>query len=192
MLIMLETETLSPSQNAVVLSIGAIAFSHEKGIEPIKFYSKIDLKEQDSRIIDPQFVAGWMRRAQENDEALEIFDGARESVCMALERLSCYINAHLTVDGEVWSEGPDFDCAIVRSLYEEFGIGVPWRASQQRCVRTLRNLVKQLAVEINVDLPWEAQADKTLSKVEWDARFIVASIDNLRARRHKSQSSAWV
>lgn len=192
MLIMLETETLATSQNAVVLSIGAIAFSHERGIEPIKFYSKIDLKEQESRIIDPQFVAGWMRRAQENDEALEIFDGARESVCMALDRLSRYINAHLTVDGEVWSEGPDFDCAMVRSLYEEFGIGVPWRTSQQRCVRTLRNLVQQLGIEINVDPPQETMADQTLSKVEWDARFIVAAIDNLRARRHRRQLNAWI
>lgn len=192
MLIMLETETLAPSPNAVVLSIGAIAFSHEKGIEPIKFYAKLDLKEQESRIIDPQFVAGWMRRAQENDEALEVFDGVREPVGAALERLSCYINAHLTVDGEIWGDGLDSDCMIVRSLYEEFGIGVPWRESQHRCLRTLRNLVRQLDMDVKVDLPQEMQTYQALAEVEWNARFIVASIDHLKTRRRKHQWNAWM
>ncbi|GGA23257.1 3'-5' exonuclease [Dyella nitratireducens] len=179
MLIIIDTETLANSANAAILSVGAIAFSHESGIDPIKFYSKIDLREQDGRMIDPNVVTCWMRRAQEDDHAIDVFDGEREPVRVVLEQLSTYIGAHLAVDGEVWGDG--LDCMTIRTLYEEFGIATPWRNAQQRCVRTLRSLVMQLDIEINVS--HDVSSCQELDDAEWNARFILAAVKSLHRRQ---------
>jgi hypothetical protein len=179
MFIIIDTETLATSPNAVVLSIGAIAFSLESGVEPIKFYSKINLREQDCRTIDPDVVTCWMRRAQEDEHATDVFEGLREPVGSALQRLSTYMSAYLAPDGEVWGDG--LGCIAVKTLYEEFGMAAPWRNGQLRCVRTLRNLVMQLDIEVNVT--HDVSSYPALDDAEWNARFILAARKSLHQRR---------
>lgn len=179
MLIIIDLETLATGPNAVILSIAASAFSTERGVEPIKFYSKIDLREQETRIIDPDIVTCWMRRAQEDSHAIDLFDGVREPVSSALKRLSAYVNTYLTLDGEVWADG--FDCAAIRTLYDEFDLAIPWQNAQHRCVRTLRNLVRQLDIKINV--VHDVSSCRELDEVEWNARFILAAIKSLKQRQ---------
>ncbi len=170
--IMLDIETLSTDPHAVVLSIGAVAFSVQDGLAPIQFYGVASLDDQSGRTINPDTVSWWMQQVRENPDAGDVFDGPREPVSSVIERLTQFITRFLTPDGGVWANGPDFDCVILRTLYEELGIKLPWRHSQHRCVRTMKSLARSLNMEVVV--AENMCAHNALADAEYQARYIIA------------------
>lgn len=175
--ISMDIETLSTKPDATVLSIGAVAFSVQDGLAPVQYYAVIDLEAQDNRSIDPNTVTWWMRQAQENPGATDVFDGTRESVDSALLRLTKYFQAYLGPKDEVWANGPDFDCVIVKTLFDEFNQKAPWRHTQHRCVRSLRALAKKLSLDVQV--AENMCAHNALADAEYQAREIIATMKEL-------------
>jgi hypothetical protein len=173
--IMLDLETLATSPDAVVLSIGATAFSVQDGIAPVQFYAVISLTEQDERRIDPDTVNWWMNQCRANPDAGDVFEGPRESVVSALERLNVYINTF--GGGGVWANGPDFDCVILRTLYDELNIKCPWRHTQHRCFRTLRKLAQSLNLDVHVTE--NMCMHNALADANWQALYTVATLRQL-------------
>lgn len=172
--IMLDLETLATSPDAVVLSLGAVAFSTRDGVAPVQFYAVTRLDEQSERSIDPDTVSWWMRQAQENPGATDVFEGPREPVDIALQRLTTYMNTFLTPDGGVWANGPDFDCVITKSLFTDLRMPVPWRHTQHRCFRTLRAMAKQLGItDAHLNITPNQQMHNALADADWQARYVI-------------------
>jgi hypothetical protein len=173
---MIDIETLATGPDAVVLSIGATAFSLE-GLAPVQFYSVMDMSAQNARTIDPDTVKWWMQQQRENDGAADVFDGPREPLIAALDRFTNYVQTFLTPTGGVWANGPDFDCVILRTLFDDFGLKTPWRHTQHRCFRTLKALCRSLNVEVQVED--NMHMHNALADADWQARYTIAALKGL-------------
>lgn len=144
--IMLDLETLSTANNAVVLSIGAVAFNAE-GEMGEKFYMEMtnDLESQITRgrAISAKTVIWWM---QQNALAKQVFaehcteKDVRYPTDIALGAFSEFVARNGGKEAEIWGNGSDFDNAILSSLFTAYGMPIPWMFYNNRCYRTLKKL----------------------------------------------------
>ena len=125
---MVDIETLSTANNAVVLSIGAVKFTFKELIPSQEFYAELGQREQitKGRHIDPETIKWWGHQAIDPPEG----DADPKGVLMFL--------ANFTKDCEnVWFRGPHFDHVILQSLADDFKTPLGWKYYQVRDCRTL-------------------------------------------------------
>lgn len=132
--VMLDLETLATTPNAVIISVGAVYFSKEKlgGT----FYAVLDPEDQQAngRVISPDTMAWW---AKQSPEARKVFDEEPTPTAKALADFADFLGNR---NVKVWGNGADFDCVLLGSLYEAFGMRKPWSFTNNRCFRTLKNI----------------------------------------------------
>ena len=157
---MVDIETLSTAVNAAVLSIGAVEFDPITGEIIRKFYYELDLSEQKQRHISASTVQWWFKQCAENQKNVELMtksDPRKEHVMFSLVRLGYFISGKDTNYAEraegyeklsIYACDPDFDIAILNNLYEDYGLPSPWRYSELRSVRTIRELIKIAGMEV--------------------------------------------
>ena len=158
--IMVDIETLSTAVNAAVLSIGAVEFDPFTGQILRTFYHELDLSDQDNRHVDLNTVQWWFKQCQENPVNFELMtkhNREKDGVTFALHKLGEFINgcveyAMTRVEGyeklSIYACDPDFDIAILNDLYKEHNLPSPWRYSELRSVRTVRDLTKIAGMDI--------------------------------------------
>lgn len=157
---MVDIETLSTAVNAAVLSIGAVEFDPLSGKILREFYHELDLLVQSGRHIDINTVQWWFKQCQENQANFELMtkhNREKYGVTFALHKLGEFINggveyAMTRVEGyeklSIYACDPDFDMAILNDLYKDNGLPSPWRYSELRSVRTIRELIKIAGMEV--------------------------------------------
>lgn len=157
---MVDIETLSTAVNAVVLNIGAVEFDPLSGKILREFYHELDLSEQPGRHIDINTVQWWFKQCQENPANFDLVtkhNREKDSVMFVLHKLGEFLNggieyAMTRVEGyeklSIYACDPDFDMAILNDLYKDNGLPLPWRYSELRSVRTIRELVKITGMEV--------------------------------------------
>lgn len=136
--LMIDLETLGTTSDAVILSIGAVKFDLLSDyINPDAFYTAVD--------IDSNFAAGrtasgstiqwWM---QQDPRAQAVF----QEKGMPLEQMLIDLTEWLRSPSEwtVWAKGPSFDITMLDNAFQHFGMTVPWKFWNVRCVRTYENL----------------------------------------------------
>lgn len=158
--IMVDIETLSTAVNAAVLSIGAVEFDPFTGKILRPFYHELDLSEQEKRHVDPNTVRWWFKQCQDNPVNFDLMtkhNREKDGVTFALHTLGEFINGGVEytmtrVEGyervAIWACDPDFHIAILNDLYKEHNLPSPWRYSELRSVRTVRDLTKIAGMEI--------------------------------------------
>ena len=156
---MVDIETLSTAVNAAVLSIGAVEFDPLSGKILREFYHELDLLAQPGRHIDINTVQWWFKQCQENPANFELMTKhnlEKNGVTFALRKLGEFINggveyATTRVEGyeklSIYACDPDFDMAILNDLYKDNVLPSPWRYSELRSVRTIRELIKIAGIE---------------------------------------------
>lgn len=145
---MLDIETLGRGPGCVVTSVAITPF-HLKGAEvfpPDKaFRCKLSISDQlvAGFKIDPETHKWWMQqdaKVRENE-----FSGvfSIDKFCIDLE---AYI--HMIVkqfgDYRIWATAPKLDFGCMHSLFQHSGVEWPILYSTERCMRTLREMTKQL------------------------------------------------
>lgn len=175
--IMVDLETLDNGPTSAILSIGAVAFNE---IGPgDEFYTVVKVKSctDVGLTLNADTVMWWMqqsdaaRAAFNNNEAMHL----RE----ALRRFEQFITS-ATGDprkAKVWGNGATFDNVILANAYRASGLDRPWKYSNDRCYRTLKNLY-----------PWVkgpasgAVKHNALEDARWQARHassILAAMGNM-------------
>lgn len=134
--LMLDMETLGTSPGCALLSIAAVPFSNPYDLEP--FYLKIDATScTDAGLhVDDATIAWWNKQSPEAYN--EAFSG-RMDIRVVLQEFSDYCY-HLPGSPIIWGNGSDFDNAILAHTYKHFSMKQPWKYSDSRCYRTLKNL----------------------------------------------------
>lgn len=132
--VMLDLETLATDSRALIVSIGAVYFNADDLGDT--FYAVPDREEQQDamRTISEQTLDWWSKQSPEAQKVLEDRTGSVEEVLIGFSEFMGNENVR------VWGNGSDFDCVILGSLYEDFGIKRPWSYSNNRCFRTLKNI----------------------------------------------------
>lgn len=122
--LMLDIETLSAEQNAIILNIGAIGFNPftDDVYTQHAFYSRIDLESQPTRHESEETLTWWSK--QHKDAREEAFGkDNRMPLNLALGELSKLVRK----SNHVWSQGIGFDIPILENAYNDYGYSHPWQ-----------------------------------------------------------------
>lgn len=154
--IMVDLETLGRDADSVIVSIGAVEFSVDRGIEN-EGYWPLDLV-QPGRHLDLETIRWWL---QQDVAARQVFGEERPvPLSTALDELAQAFDA----DTCIWVYGANFDEVILNHAYRQQHKPVPWHYRNVRCLRTLRALYPDVTILENgtkhnalVDARWQAQ-----------------------------------
>ncbi len=147
--IMIDIETLSTAKNAALVSIGAVFFNLATGEIGESFYRTITRKSCEDKLmdVDDNTVAWWEKQSEEARAALSCPNA--QTVAIVLHQFAAWIETHSEEHKPfAWGNGPSFDCAILSTAFAAVDIKLPWRYSNERCVRTIVDLGRSL---LNID-----------------------------------------
>ena len=143
--VMVDLETMGTSPNSAIISIGAVAFNLMLGINPLSiqhnFYAQISLQSciDAGLVMDPSTVLWWL---QQSDAARGAFKDNAKALPLpeVLKLFTEWFNAIPGTQKEkfLWGNGSDFDNVILANAYRACKMEIPWRYSNNRCFRTLR------------------------------------------------------
>lgn len=136
MRIAIDLETLGNTANAPVLSIGLVVFNDGGIVKGHEWFP--DLQEQLNlgAMPDAATILWWF--SQSPEARLSQVNSARDPVQQVLGEVGA-VFARYDV-GEVWGNGPSFDCTILAELFRRHGLAAPWDFWKERCVRTVLSL----------------------------------------------------
>lgn len=164
---MVDIETLSTScSRAVITQIGIIEFNQSSVFNNgLHLGLRIDSQILAGRIVNEDTLRWWgsIGKSPFLDNNVE--------VPVALEHLDRYINANArgsVVTGEpvrIWANGIVFDIGNLSSLYEHYGLSVPWQYNSSVDMRTVRRMC---GGEKLVD-PSHSALDDAYHQAEWVA-----------------------
>lgn len=136
--LMVDLETVSTEDNAGIISMAAVPFAFPIHIEP--FYMLIDFTSLEPKGFHlSQSTLDWWQK-QPATTRTEAFSGV-EDVAIVLAKFKDWVdsisdNTRL----HIWGNGATFDNVILRNALDRVGVPVPWRYTEDRCYRTLKNL----------------------------------------------------
>lgn len=140
---MIDVETLSTRNNAVMLSIGVVVFDTDIEATFSAVASDVDDQAERGAHVQPSTALWWMRQS---DLARQQFRNGIPTVKI-LEQVA-YLWTKLECS-KVWSYGSTYDISIIENLYRLYSIQVPWSYKNVMCHRTLVSLFPH----IQRDLP---------------------------------------
>jgi len=155
--IMLDLETLGTSAGATVLSIGMVAFTPHADILGSELYLVVN--RDDSRLSglreDPDTVQWWSRQSPEAQEVLRAAEKSAVTVNDACIAVNGYLATHAqsqrieVKELKIWGNGSDFDQPILAGMFDasSWRVRPVWRFYNNRCYRTLKNLVPGASLE---------------------------------------------
>ena len=179
--VMLDLETMGSNSNAAIVSIGAVLFDPMTGETGAEFYQVVSLNSSSHYgELDSSTVIWWMK---ESEEARAIFsDESKTTLKKALELFSewitdnCDHNDKGKPDAVVWGNGATFDNVILGNAYKAVRIRQPWFFANDRDVRTIVNLGRQLR---NIDPKKELELQGTAHNALDDAKFQVRYVSEI-------------
>jgi len=150
--IMIDLETLGTNPDAVFLTAGLVRFNIETGeasefgreLIHINMKSSLDA----GRKVNADTIQWWFNQSKEAQQAL--FDEQAEiSLEAALHKINKFVlhtnpneKSETSYNREcyVWSNGSNFDIAILQNAYQHYNLKIPWQFWNIRDVRTLVDL----------------------------------------------------
>ena len=144
---MLDLETLGVGPNAAVVAIGACAFDpHKSGVDADKFYLRVTLADaMRYGQVDASTVKWWMGQSDAARNAT--FQGDASPLAWSLERFNAWLDRLCELKAKteacVWGNGATFDNVVIRSAFKAVEIEPIWSFRNDKCYRTVVNLVPQ-------------------------------------------------
>lgn len=138
--IVIDIETMSTGNDAVIVSIGALVFNRAdtpgKFIDQIEM--KIDVENQVGRVVDPSTVLWWMRPDMEDARKAAFTKMDRRlRLGLALKNLDDFIAKHKI--NECWGCSPSFDMSILQHAYRQHKQEFPVPFWKWSCIRTVES-----------------------------------------------------
>jgi hypothetical protein len=152
--VMVDLETLSLADDAVIISIGAVLFNPLAEGDGIvdEFYQVVCQQDQVhrwGRVVSEDTLAWWDKQSPAAREALELSSatGALRAppLDMALRNLSRWWGPK---EMELWAKPIIFDGTVLRRAYAAVGMQTPWSWHAMRCLSTIRALGLQKSTDI--------------------------------------------
>lgn len=141
--VMIDIETLGTRPGDTILSIGAVKFSVDKGIEG-EFYTTIDAESCKAAGLKAQksTLKWWGEQSAEARAAA--FKGELP-LNLALTKLTMWMPP--LDNAIVWGNGANFDNALVAAAYRAVDMDTPWHYYNDRCYRTMASMFMRTKVE---------------------------------------------
>jgi hypothetical protein len=135
--LVIDLETLATCPSARVTEIGAVFI--DPATRAIGPRMEMEINpfdgDQDSRDICPDTLLWWAQRNKDGHGFPGLKGGS--SLGEMVQSFLAFYTAHAADGCRVWSQGTDFDLAILRDVLWDYGHPEPWQFRQARCLRTL-------------------------------------------------------
>ena len=134
---MIDLETMGTGSNAAITAIGAVKFD-SSGLGD-EFYRVVSLESSidAGMVIEASTVMWWM---QQSDDARKALCKAPTTLAQALIDFTDFIGDD-AAGMKVWGNGASFDNVILTNAYRAFKQQPPWKFYNDRCYRTVKNLL---------------------------------------------------
>lgn len=164
--LMIDLETLGVRSDARIIELGAAVFDiNGDGVESA-FSIALDVGTQGGSI-DAGTVDFWLK--QPDAARMNLAKAKKMKATEALDQFEKDLSPWGQFKG-LWSHGPAFDVAILSSLYNRVGRGVPWGHKTIRDTRTLKFAVEQVGLK-PMEYPtlgtMHTAADDCISQAKW-------------------------
>lgn len=183
--VMIDIETLSTSKNAVIISLGAVFFDINTGELGSSFYYTITREscEQYGLVTDEATIK-WLSEQSEEAQAV-LTDPYAEELPQILRDFDGWLWENMEDAGlvKIWGNGPSFDNAILDNAYRACGIKTPWRYSNERCVRTIVKLGRDLlGIDPKKTIERKGTHHHALADAEHQSAYVSAIYQALKAK----------
>lgn len=141
--VMVDLETLGTVPGCSIISIGAVAFDPVTSALGPEFYVTINRENCLSAGLfeDPNTIDWWSKQSESAKTLLNDTITGGERLEDALLMFKEYLSQFGFGCIKVWGNGADFDNAMLAVCYERVGLDLPWRFYNNRCYRTLKNVL---------------------------------------------------
>lgn len=146
--VMIDLETLSTANNALILSIGAVKFVEDGILDRFHVVIHPGDAQNYNLHIDADTVLWWMALDRQT---------AREQLLKSLEPDGDAVDLYSALDGftqwfgndsmPVWGNGATFDNVILRNAFKAANVQCPWKFWDDRCYRTMKNHAPGIELE---------------------------------------------
>lgn len=141
--VMLDLETLGTTPGSVIVAIGLFPFGpFLRELTPLSINVDPKSCEKFGLRCEASTVEWWMAQGDAARQATfnrELPIGLPEALTMVSDFVR---SVRLRAGGiALWANGPSFDCALLGAAYRAVDIQQPWGHREERCVRTILNLV---------------------------------------------------
>lgn len=145
---MVDLETLGRRPGCAILSIGLVLFSPLELKIVDELYVVVSRKSCKTLGLheDPETLTWWERQSEGARQVLADAENARKSkgIGRALDMLTEKILPLGKRSVHVWSNGPEFDAAILAHTYHEAKREIPWEFWNNHSLRTIRKMYPQV------------------------------------------------
>ena len=128
---MVDVETLSTKQNAVIVQIGAVSFTLEDGITD-RFLVNIDSADalKHNCVVDKETLVWWSKQPEAIRKSWQIDK-------RTLHEGMTQLNSWLKPEALLWANGVPFDIGLIRWSLEQCGIERNWSYWNEMDFRTI-------------------------------------------------------
>ena len=130
--VMIDIETLGTSIDCIILSIAAVEFDRFTGEINREFYEKIKPQHGQGRELSFDTLKWW---ANQPSGAFSEAMSGRDNLSTVIWHLSKWWN-QFHWEHFCWSQGTDFDIAILEHAFKTNNYYVPWKYNAKRDTRT--------------------------------------------------------
>lgn len=142
--ISIDLETLSLSNRARILSIGACEFNRETGAIGKQFYCTLEPPiDSIGKCIETSDATAewWDKQSSEAKAALQL---NRLGYASGLNSFMIWMRNFNTQAIKVWANEPSFDCAILGHSLQAHKFATPWQFYNERSYRTIKDIGKEI------------------------------------------------
>jgi len=178
--VMVDIETLGLERDSAILSIGAVRFD-TAGIRDT-FYEIIDQRTCTDAGLNVDLETLDWHLSQGTSNGRDLTDGRELDVA-----LNYFAEWYGNAD-EIWANSPSFDCEALEYAGQQAGVEMPWHFSDERDMRTIKNLSCAVDVEFEGtehhaldDAKHQARVvSKTLAEIEHSGDSRTGAFDDVR------------
>lgn len=181
-----DIETLSTTNQAVVTRIGMVAFNRRELLEEefIEYSMTLDVQEQinNGRVIDAGTLQFWFEQDKEVREKNVICSPQQEPVLAVIDNLVEWIMMYSIT--HLWGNGSSFDNIILKSLFHSFGMRWPFAYDADRDLRTLFALADVVPRHVSEDKvrTKDLKSHDALDDAKKEARMLSYALRKLESR----------
>lgn len=178
--IMIDLETLGVDAGAALVSVGAVAFDLDHGVdEADTFEAVVKLEDAlDVGTMTPSTLKWWMEQSPEAQRQTFLREG--REVEEVLEDLGAFVQKRSEEKGyrdvHVWGNSNKFDLGILEDKYATCGLAIPWNYARDQNVRTVVLLAKHILGMERPEFPEDLTAHRCLHDAIHQARYVVEMV----------------
>lgn len=172
--LMLDIETMGTSPSSPILTIGAVFFEPSTGELGPQFYQVATLRSEmdNGAVPDADTIMWWM---QQSEQARSALAAKAFPINEVLTNLSNFSLSHAPANFiQVWGNGANFDNVLLRDAFRRAQTQPFWNFWNDRDVRTIVELGRQLGFDPKRDMPFTGEKHNALDDAIHQAKYVSA------------------